>query len=68
MNRGANFHKATEVTSWKGSYAAVDAAEQKVTDGKVLVGRYAEPGLTGTDGLSFTATYTAEGGTAVNLR
>ena len=67
MNRGANFHKATEVTSWKGSYAAVDAAEQKVTDGKVLVGRYAEPGLTGTDGLSFTATYTAEGGTAVNL-
>ena len=23
MNRGANFHKATEVTSWKGSYAAV---------------------------------------------
>ena len=43
MNRGANFHKATEVTSWKGSYAAVDAAEQKVTDGKVLVGRYAEP-------------------------
>lgn len=46
MNRGANFHKATEVTSWKGSYAAVDAAEQKVTDGKVLVGRYAEPGLT----------------------
>lgn len=66
MNRGSNFHKASEI-SWKGSYAPVDAAAQSIADGKVLIGRYAEPGLTSTDGVHVTATYTKADGTFVTL-
>ncbi|MFC5220941.1 family 20 glycosylhydrolase [Bifidobacterium leontopitheci] len=66
MNRGANFHKASEI-NWEGSYAAVDSAAQKLENGKVLIGRYAEPGLTSTDGLHVTATYTAADGTVSEL-
>ena len=67
MNRGNNFHKASEI-SWKGSYVAVDSAAQKLADGgKAVIGRYAEPGLTSTDGVHVTATYTKKDGTTVDL-